>query len=102
MLTTIFASIAKELRVLGSANRDPLRWSEPDRFDIARTATGQVGFGTGIHGCVGQMVARLEGELLLTELAKRVKTIEFTAPPVRRLNNALRGLERMPVHVTAA
>lgn len=92
----------KVLLFLGSANRDPLRWSEPDRFDIARTATGHVGFGTGIHGCVGQMVARLEGELLLTELAKRVKTIEFTAPPVRRLNNALRGLERMPVHVTAA
>ena len=92
---------SKVLLFLASANRDPRKWSDPDRFDITRTATGHVGFGTGIHGCVGQMVARLEGELILTELAKRVKTIELVAEPVRRLNNALRGLESMPVRVTA-
>jgi 4-methoxybenzoate monooxygenase (O-demethylating) len=48
------------------------------------------------------MIARLEGELIFSELARRVKTIELTAEPRRRLNNSLRGLESMPVRVTAA
>jgi cytochrome P450 len=48
------------------------------------------------------MIARLEGELILGELARRVKAIEFSGEPVRRLNNALRGLASMPVRVTPA
>jgi 4-methoxybenzoate monooxygenase (O-demethylating) len=92
----------KVLLFMASANRDPARWDRADRFDVERLATGHVGFGAGIHACVGQMIARLEGELIFSELARRVKTIEFTAEPRRRLNNSLRGLESMPVRVTAA
>ncbi|MCK1387796.1 cytochrome P450 [Bradyrhizobium sp. 21] len=92
----------KVLLFMASANRDPARWDRPDRFDVERAATGHVGFGAGIHACVGQMIARLEGELIFSELAKRVKAIELTAEPRRRLNNSLRGLESMPVRVTAA
>lgn len=92
----------KVLLFMASANRDPLRWDQPDRFDIARSVTGHVGFGAGIHACVGQMIARLEGELILGELARRVKTIELTSEPKRLLNNSLRGLTSMPVRITAA
>jgi cytochrome P450 len=92
----------KVLRSMASTNRDPARWDRADRFDVERVATGHVGFGAGIHACVGQMIARLEGELILSELARRVKTIELTAEPRRRLNNSLRGLASMPVRVMAA
>jgi len=52
-----------------------------------------------VHMCVGQMVARLEVELILTELVKQVDTLEITGPPVRRLNNALRGLASLPLRL---
>ena len=55
-----------------SANRDPRRWDDPDAFDLSRDPSGHVGFGMGIHQCVGQHVARLEAEALLTALARRV------------------------------
>ena len=58
---------------LGAANRDPRRWTDPDAFDLARDPSGHVGFGMGIHQCVGQHVARLEAEALLTALAPRVE-----------------------------
>ncbi|MCA1471529.1 cytochrome P450 [Bradyrhizobium sp. IC3195] len=92
----------KVLLFMASANRDPARWDKPARFDVERVATGHVGFGAGIHACIGQMIARLEGELIFGELARRVKTIELAAEPKRRLNNSLRGLESMPVRVTPA
>ncbi|MER6976307.1 cytochrome P450, partial [Streptomyces carpinensis] len=53
---------SKILMFLGAANRDPARWNDPDRFDLSRDPSGHVGFGMGIHQCVGQHVARLEAE----------------------------------------
>ena len=61
----------KVLMFLGAANRDPRRWERPDDYDIARRNAGHVGFGAGIHGCVGQVLARLEGELVLAALARK-------------------------------
>ena len=84
---------------MGSANRDPRRWDNPDVYDISRRATGHLTFGTGIHGCVGQQVARLEGEAVLAALIRKVATIEFAGEPVRRLNNVLRCFAHMPVRV---
>ena len=60
---------------------------------------GHVGFGAGIHVCVGQLLARLEGEVVLQALARRVRKLELTAPPVRRHNNTLRGLKHLPLRV---
>jgi len=51
------------LLFLGAANRDSRHWTNPDTFYIRRNASGHVGFGMGIHQCVGQSVARLEAEL---------------------------------------
>ncbi len=89
----------KVLTFLGAANRDPRRWLEPERFDIGRRPAGHMAFGSGIHGCVGQVVARLEGELVLTALAKRVKAIEPAGTPTRRLNNTLRALSSLPLRL---
>jgi 4-methoxybenzoate monooxygenase (O-demethylating) len=97
--------IPKEQKVcvfIGSANRDPRRWERADTFDVTRRAAGNLAFGTGIHGCAGQMLARLEGEIVLTALAKRVKTIRLEGKPVFHYNNSVRGYDSLPVSVTAA
>jgi 4-methoxybenzoate monooxygenase (O-demethylating) len=92
----------KVLLFLAAANRDPRRWDNADRFDVRRRATGHMTFGTGIHGCVGQAVARLEGEAIFGALAKRVAALELTGEPTRRLNNTLRGLDTLPLRIKAA
>jgi 4-methoxybenzoate monooxygenase (O-demethylating) len=89
----------KVLLFLAAANRDPRRWEKPDTFDVTRRAAGHMTFGTGIHGCVGQAVARLETEAILTALAKRVVSLELTSEPERRLNNTLRGFDKLPLRV---
>lgn len=90
----------KVLLFLGSANRDPRRWPNPDAYEIERNALGHVGFGAGIHVCVGQLLARLEGEVVLQALARRARKLELAGPPVRRFNNTLRGLKQLPLRVT--
>ena len=75
------------------------RWERPDQFDITRRVAGHIGFGTGIHGCVGQMVARLEGEAVLSALANRVASIEITGEAVYRDSTGLRALSSLPVRV---
>jgi len=92
----------KVLMFLGAANRDPRRWDRPDEYDINRRNAGHVGFGTGIHGCVGAVLARLEGELVLSALARKVRSIEISGEPRRRYNNTLRGIASLPVRVKAA
>lgn len=88
---------------IGSANRDPRRWGDTaDKFDVTRRASGNMAFGTGIHGCAGQMIARLEGEIVLTALARRVKSFRLEGKPVIHYNNSVRGYESMPVSITAA
>jgi cytochrome P450 len=92
----------KILMFLGAANRDPRKWENPDSFDIERPVAGHVGFGVGIHACVGQLLARLEGEVVLDAMARKIKTIEVTGAPERRFNNTLRGLKKLPLRVTPA
>lgn len=89
----------KVLLFLASANRDERQWKRADVFDIERKPTGHMAFGSGIHGCVGQVVARLEGEVVLGALARRVKRIEFTGEPTRRLNNTLRAFGSLPLRL---
>lgn len=93
----------KVLMFLASANRDPARWgADADAFDLRRDPSGHVGFGMGIHQCVGQHVARLEAESLLGALARRVETIELDGPTRRHHNNTLRAWDSIPVRVGAA
>ena len=92
----------KVLLFLAAANRDPRRWERADQFDVRRRATGHMTFGTGIHGCVGQAVARLESEALFGALLKRVVAFELTGEPTRRLNNTLRGFDTLPLRLKLA
>jgi cytochrome P450 len=92
----------KILMFLAAANRDPRRWADPDVFDLSRDPSGHVGFGFGIHQCVGQHVARLEGEAVLTALAARVERIELAGPTRRHHNNTLRAFASLPLRFTRA
>jgi cytochrome P450 len=90
---------AKVLMFLAAANRDPRRWADPDRFDLTRDPSGHVGFGMGIHQCVGQHVARLEAEAVLAALARRVESFELAGPTRRHHNNTLRALDSLPLRM---
>ena len=87
---------------LGAANRDPAAWENPDVFDIDRNAAAHLGFGFGIHHCMGQAMARLEMQALVTEMAKRIERIEPAGPAIRAINNTLHGFETLPLRVIAA
>jgi cytochrome P450 len=89
----------KVLMFLGAANRDPRRWVNADCYDVDRRVSGHVGFGGGIHMCVGQFVARLEGEVILSALARKVTSINVNGPVKRRYNNTLRGLASLPLTI---
>ena len=89
----------KVLVFMGAANRDPRRWERPDEYDIARPVAGHVGWGVGIHACVGMLLARLEGECVLAALAQQASALELAGEPVRRCNNTLRGLASLPLRV---
>lgn len=82
----------------GAANRDPRKWENPDRFDVRRRAMDHVGFGHGVHQCIGNNLARMEITALLAALAKRVKRIELHGSE-RHINNVLRGFRRLDVTV---
>lgn len=91
------AENTKVLLSLGAANRDPRRWTQPGNFDIARKTSGHLAFGMGIHGCVGQMLARLELEVLVTAMLKHVDAFEFDGAPVWLRHNTLRTLKKLPL-----
>jgi cytochrome P450 len=96
---TVIPDGKKILMFLGAANRDPRVWDNPDAFDLSRNPSGHVGFGMGIHQCVGQHVARFEAEALLTALTERVERLEIAGPTRRHHNNTLRAWESLPVRV---
>jgi cytochrome P450 len=64
-----------------AANRDPLRFTAPDRFDITRDVRGHVGFGHGVHFCLGAPLARMEGRIALGRLFDRFPAIRLAAEP---------------------
>lgn len=93
---------AKVLLFLAAANRDPRKWTDPDRFDVTRSASGHVGFGFGIHQCLGQMVARMEAEAVATAMLAQVAEIRSAGPVRRRLNNTLHAIGELPVELIPA
>lgn len=96
---TLIPNDSKVIMMLASANRDPDYWDRPDEYDMDRSLLGHVALGNGLHMCLGQMIARLEGEVLLRSLVKHVSEIELTGAPVRKLNNNLRSLKSLPVRI---
>jgi cytochrome P450 len=70
-------------------------------FRIDRRPVGHMAFGAGIHGCVGQNIARGELEALLSVMARKVARIEPAGEAVWRPNNAIRALDRLPLKLIA-
>jgi hypothetical protein len=90
------------LILFGSANRDEAKWSDPDIFDITRDARDHLGFGIGVHRCIGEPLARLESIAALQSIARRVKAFEFVESYERHNTSLARGFNRMPVTLTAS
>jgi cytochrome P450 family 144 len=89
----------------GSANRDPSRYAEPDRLDLARPTTGgHLAFGHGIHFCVGAHLARLEARLGLERLLELSDEVRLSADhvDVYRPSLLVRRLERVDIEVTSS
>jgi len=82
-----------------AAGRDPRRWENADRFDLNRKLNGHVGMGYGIHACVGQSLARLEGECIIGALARKVDRIELTGEPQTAINMAAHGYDELPIRL---
>jgi len=83
---------------LGSANRDPANFTNPDQLDITRNNRSQLAFGGGIHYCLGAPLARLEGAIAFATLTRRFPNLALCDEPVSYRNNfALRGLAKLTV-----
>ncbi len=96
--------LSKDTRVLmvfGAANRDSSRFPEPDEFDIERNVRGHVGFGHGVHACLGMHLARLEMSSLFNALADRIEHFELTGPVVPSINSTIHSLASVPVRAVS-
>jgi cytochrome P450 len=84
--------------LLGSANRDPAVYADPDRLDITRADVRPLSFGGGIHYCVGAQLARIEGEIAIATLLRRLPNLRLDDPdrPDWRQTFVLRGLNELP------
>ena len=90
------------LTMTAGANRDPGRFADPERFDIARTDNHPLSFGWGIHHCLGAQLARLEGQIVFRRLAERTASIHLLDDePSWEQGVFLRGLTYLPVRLRA-
>lgn len=87
--------------LLGAANLDPTRFTDPDRFDIGRDEGAPLSFATGIHHCLGANLARVEGHEVFRSLIERCARIDLDGPLRRRPRVTLRGYQSVPIAVTA-
>ncbi|MFF9901169.1 cytochrome P450 [Streptomyces longispororuber] len=93
------------LVVLAAADRDPERFAEPDVLDLARRDNQHLGYGHGIHYCLGAPLARLEGRTALATLLRRLPDLQLDAAPEElrwRGGLIMRGLRTLPVRFTPA
>ena len=87
------------MMLLGAANRDPEAFDDPDVLDVSRERNPHLGFGRGIHHCLGAPLARMEAEVMLGKLLERFPNVRLAGTPHRRRQIVLRGLSSLPVRV---
>ena len=97
--------IPAETRVgllFAAANRDPRAWADPDHFDVHRDLRKSVGFGYGLHACVGRALAQLEASSLLNEIVRRIARIEIAGPEEPWMTTIGHGPARLPLRLFPA
>jgi cytochrome P450 len=86
------------LFMLGAANRDAAQFREPDRLDLKRVSNAHLAFGAGAHFCIGNQLARLEGQAAILNLLRRFPHMRLAQKRVEWLpNSVFRGLKSLPV-----
>jgi 4-methoxybenzoate monooxygenase (O-demethylating) len=88
--------------MFAAANRDPRKWLEPDKFDIQRDNRGHVGWGYGVHSCVGRVLAGLEADALLGAIVRHIERFEPAGEPEPWMTTIGHGPEKLPVRLFAA
>ncbi len=98
---TVLPDGERVLLLVGSANRDPRIFPEPERYDIGRDTSKLVSFGSGRHFCLGAALARLEARVGLQELLHRVGDYEIDGAATERVHSInVRGFARLPTTVS--
>jgi cytochrome P450 len=95
--------IPKNARVelsFAAANRDPRKFPDPNQYVVDRVTDGHLGFGAGIHTCVGAHLARLQATTFLRMLLERTENIELIGALVKVKSPAFRGLDHLPLRLT--
>jgi cytochrome P450 len=88
--------------MFAAANRDPRKWTDPDRFDIRRDHRGHVGWGYGVHACVGRVLAQLEADALLGAIIRHIERFEAAGDPEPWMTTIGHGPAKLPVRFRAA
>jgi hypothetical protein len=84
---------------IGAANRDPVQFPEPDRFDVGRSPNRHVAFGQGAHACAGMNIARMEARIAFARALSRFPVMELAGEPLRDRRIRFRGFRSLPVRV---
>lgn len=90
---------ARVLPLVGSAHRDPRHWEAPEDFRLDRNRKDHIGFGVGIHFCIGNALARMEARITLETLARRTPRLNRAGDVVRMPSPVLRGLRALPIRI---
>jgi cholest-4-en-3-one 26-monooxygenase len=90
----------KVVMYYGAANRDERAFADAQRFDVTRDPNPHLGFGIGVHFCLGASLARMEMRVMFEELLRRLPDLELAGPVKRLRSNFINGIKSMPVRFT--
>ena len=90
---------SRVIAIYASANRDDAVWENPNTFDVRRAVRKHIGFGHGVHTCMGLHLARLELVSLITAMLPRVQCWHLDGAPTIAMNNTIRAFAHLPVRI---